>query len=418
MPSLLPLDPHVWRPAPLDPEQVAGALRVTRATPPADVAQVVIDGGSALFVDQYANLAPVRAAINAALRDTGSRPDSAGASREEVALQRERRAEKRAAGRRLLVPVRPDVCKMALEGSPEVGYFGTFYGPSASAGAAAGGADDDGEVVLRANDAAALHVAWQFFLNGVQYPFLRHKLHPFYGVYFTPTPVEHFRLLIDWLEEHPEALAGPSARALELGTGCGVIPFILREYRPHLKVVASDVCPNAVFSVRNEIARWNVDGIDVVQSDLFEGLRCRGRFNAIIFNPPWVPRTIADWQPSGSVDGKQAAAGDTGDVTGGNDYPPDLFARLFAGAAQLLRPGGRLLILFSDYAECRGLVDRSPLLDFATGDTAPQLELRGVRRRPVEASLRSSHRQTQRDKSWVLGKEHSVELWEFVRVLK
>ena len=99
---------------------------------------------------------------------------------------------------------------------------------------------------------------------------------------------------------------------------------------PDLEITASDLCPNAVFSVRAEMERWGVEGVQVVQSDLFAKLHDMGPFDLIIFNPPWVPRA-PEIQPDGS-----------GDVVFGNDYPLDLFDRLFTEAPMALRSGGHL----------------------------------------------------------------------------
>lgn len=61
----------------------------------------------------------------------------------------------------------------------------------------------------------------------------------------------------------------------------------------------------------------------------------------------------------------------------------------------MLAPQGHLIVLFSNYAKCRGLVERSPLERFAASEG---LELRSVQRRVVEDRRR--HRQTRRDKAW------------------
>lgn len=427
----------MWRPTPVEAAEVQDALLVRKSMSWKEVAEAVLAGRHAIFIDRYADLLGVRKALNNHFseEETSSEeralPSVCVASLAAATLaHRMQRARRRDAARRLLVRV-ADVSSgaLALEGAPQLGYLGVLYGPcSPGAAGSAATSFSEGEaeteisaeiaaeaersdaLLLRANDVSALNVAWNFFVNGVRYPFLRHTLHPFFGVYFTPTPVEHFLLLADWLEAHPDTLRVPSARALDLGTGCGVVSFLLREKRPQLNVVASDICPNAVFSVRNEVERWGASGIEVLESDLFDGLAASDTFDAIIFNPPWVPRAPEREDPRGE-----------GDVGGGNDYPPDLFERLFAAAPRFLRPGGRLLLLFSDYAECRGLVESSPLLHFvgrgseevAAFSTSPALALRDVTRRPVDSSKRSSHRITRRDKSWALEREHSVELWEF-----
>jgi len=314
--------------------------------------------------------------------------------------------ERRAATRRLLVSVDKRTNQVALEGQPDIGYLSILYG------------DFEGSLVLRVPDLWALHTAWQYLLTGVQYPFLSQKLHPFFGVYFTPKPFEHFLLLTDWLDKHPDELASSSSGALDLGTGSGVVSLILRGRRPDLQVVASDLCPNAVFSARCEVARWGASDIQVVQSDLFANLADQGPFDLIVFNPPWIPRPSYDWEStreeaSEALDAAYEVVRGVGDVTGGNDYPPELFDRLFAEAPQHLKPGGRLIVLFSNYAQCRGLTPSSPLQRFASGGRA--LSLHGVEERVIEAKARSANRVTQQEKAWLFEREHAVELWEFVK---
>ena len=99
---------------------------------------------------------------------------------------------------------------------------------------------------------------------------------------------------------------------------------------PDLEIIASDLCPNAVFSVKAELQRWGVQRVRVVQSDLFTGLQEEGPFDLVVFNPPWVPRA-PEIRPDGA-----------GDVVFGNDYPADLFDRLFTEVPAALQPGGHL----------------------------------------------------------------------------
>lgn len=403
-PSLLPLAPGVWRPALVPPEEAEGALYVTKRSWVSTVAAAVREGQRVLFGESFFVLLRVRKELRMlAGRDAG-RKSGKGHVDAEREHTRAQRAQRRDEARRLLVPIDPDTGAIVAAGGPEqVGYLPVLY---------AGRCKDRSTALLRANDLFALNAAWQFFVNGVQYPFLPHPLHPFFGVYFTPSPVEHLQLVADWLDSRTEALQAEDARALDLGTGCGVIAFMMREKRPNLQIVASDMCPNAVFSVQNEIARWNASGIEVVQSNLFEAFSERDAFDAIVFNPPWIPRPPGEWERDSEVV-IPAPNVVPGDVGAGNDYPEDLFARLFAEAPRFLKPGGKLLIVFSNYAERRGLVDQTPLQPFVENERGHGLTFRGVERRPVASKDRGKHRQTRRDKSWTLNLEQSVELWEF-----
>ncbi|CAJ1390738.1 unnamed protein product [Effrenium voratum] len=354
---LPPLDEGVWKPEAVGEEELSSA-EVSREEPQ-QVAEEVWGGRSVLFTRSWADVVETRKALNALAkrRLVG----------ESSAALRERRKVLRDCTRRMFLRSSGEG-RLLLKGGPVLGYVPVLY--------------ESSTLTLRANDATALHVAWQYFLNGLSYPFLKGRLHPFFGVYFTPSPIEHFQLLHRWLEAKGKALA---RRALDLGTGCGVVSFLLRELLPDCEIVASDLCPNACFSVTAELLRRKAQGIEVRRSDLFDDLE--GPFDLIVFNPPWVPRLSAHPKP--------AAAGD---VVGGNDYPAELFPRLFEDAPKVLAPNGHLVILFSNYALCRGLVEESPLSAFA--ESSPWLRLEEVRTAPVEQKARSRSRQTRRDKAW------------------
>jgi len=295
-----------------------------------------------------------------------------------------RRTVQREACQNCLLPFSAKAGELQLRGNPGPnGFIQSFYNSSE-------------DLYLRLNDFFALNLAWQYFVNGIKYPFLRHPLHTFLDVYCTPKPIEHFELLVDWLDRHSETLTSSGARALDLGTGCGVIACLLREKRPELAIVASDISANSVYSVSLELERWQYDNIEVVQSDLFENVP--GQFDMITFNPPWIPAA------------REAADG-TISVLSGNFYPSELFERLFHEAPGALRPGGQLVIIFSNYAERRGLVQQSPLAAFAEGDGP--LVLEAVERRCIDAPLARRNRKTRQEKAWAIRDDYEVELWIF-----
>jgi len=113
-------------------------------------------------------------------------------------------------------------------------------------------------------------------------------------------------------------------RVLEIGTGSGLIAAELAQVTG---VVATDINPHAVLCARQK-------GVDVVQSDLFCGIR--STFDLIVFNPPYLPtqpeERINDWLEH-ALDG-----GLNGRVVIGR----------FAGqAGRVLAPKGRILLLIS-----------------------------------------------------------------------
>lgn len=116
---------------------------------------------------------------------------------------------------------------------------------------------------------------------------------------------------------------------LEVGTGAGLVA--LHAARTS-RVVATDVNPQAVRLCRRNALR-NGLALDVVRTDLFAGLR--GPFDAIAFNPPYLPRAPQDgWLDrawSGGADGNQ------------------VILRFLDAARDHLAPGGRIYLLLSSH---------------------------------------------------------------------
>ncbi len=175
-----------------------------------------------------------------------------------------------------------------------------------------------------------LNSAWQWHQKGIDIPVLQRRLHPFYGTYF-PTRFGHLQLLQSWLRSY----AGPRQLAWDVGTGCGVLALLLVQ-EGFARVVATDNNPNAVESVRRELARQPAGGkIDLAEADLL-GLEtgvAATDVELILFNPPWIVGV-----PEGPID--QAVY-----------YEPGLFERFFQQAHERLASDGRVVLLFSNLQE-------------------------------------------------------------------
>ena len=82
------------------------------------------------------------------------------------------------------------------------------------------------------------------------------------------------------------ALALPhGARVVDVGTGSGAIALALKDERPDLRVVATDVSAAALAVARSNAARLGLD-VEVVAGDLLEGVS--GPVDAVVSNPPYV----------------------------------------------------------------------------------------------------------------------------------
>lgn len=131
----------------------------------------------------------------------------------------------------------------------------------------------------------------------------------------------------------------PGDRVLEIGTGSGLIAVELTRIAG---VIATDINPHAVYCTKKK-------GVDVVQSDLFCGIR--GLFDLILFNPPYLPtrpeERIDDWLEY-ALNG-----GETGRL---------VIGRFAEHVGKVLAPGGRILLLISSLTglpEVRDLFFRS-----------------------------------------------------------
>jgi release factor glutamine methyltransferase len=89
------------------------------------------------------------------------------------------------------------------------------------------------------------------------------------------------------------AEARPQDRALEVGCGSGFISLELSTRVASL--LATDINPHAVRATKQhavEAEATKAKEIEVVRADLFRGIE--GRFNLIIFNPPYLPTKKAE----------------------------------------------------------------------------------------------------------------------------
>lgn len=148
-------------------------------------------------------------------------------------------------------------------------------------------------------------------------------------------PCDDTFLVMDCLEGR----VGKGDRVLDLGTGTGILGIFCAMQRA--KAVCADINPFAV-KLAAENATLNGVEIEAIKSDMFENIK--GRFNIIIFNPPYLPTEEQD-----KIPGALNYAFDGG--KGGNDA----ILKFIEGFEKHILPGGRVYILLSSLNDIEGI---------------------------------------------------------------
>ncbi|AFV24972.1 putative methylase [Methanolobus psychrophilus R15] len=137
-------------------------------------------------------------------------------------------------------------------------------------------------------------------------------------------PAEDSFLLADAAVEHTK----DDSRVLEIGTGTGFVSAVLRANRD-VNLVATEINPHAASCARS-------NGIEVIRTDMFAGLRKGNTFDIIIFNPPYLPTSENEKVPGwlnyafdGGIDGR------------------DAIGSFLNEAFSYLAPGGTVMLLIS-----------------------------------------------------------------------
>ena len=137
------------------------------------------------------------------------------------------------------------------------------------------------------------------------------------------------------LVESAVSLLPQSARVVDIGTGSGCISVSLAAERPDVSVFATDISIEAL-----QVARANRDRlgarVDFLVADSIHGLR--GPFDAILSNPPYIPRGEIDYLQREVREHEPHVAL----TTGGDGL--DVVRQLVGLGPALLKPDGRLFM--------------------------------------------------------------------------
>jgi release factor glutamine methyltransferase len=83
--------------------------------------------------------------------------------------------------------------------------------------------------------------------------------------------------------------ASNGMKVLEIGTGSGFVSAVLQANKK-IKLIATEINPFAALCARS-------NGIEVIRTDMFAGIKEKNDFDLIIFNPPYLPTSEEEKVP-------------------------------------------------------------------------------------------------------------------------
>ena len=140
------------------------------------------------------------------------------------------------------------------------------------------------------------------------------------------------------LAKHAKRIKG---RVLEIGCGCGIVSLECAASNPDNRVEGVDINRAAVRLAKENAKRNAIKNVRFYHSDLFS--KVRGKFDWIIFNPPYLPTAEND-----KIKGRINLAFD-----GGPDGL-DAIRRFVKGVKAHLKNNGKIMIIASDLAGSEG----------------------------------------------------------------
>ncbi|NYT00537.1 MAG: methyltransferase [Methanocellales archaeon] len=135
-----------------------------------------------------------------------------------------------------------------------------------------------------------------------------------------------------------------SDNILEIGTGSGIVSMFIGDIA---RVIGTDISLKAV-----KCARLN--GIDVIRTDLFDGIKFKREFDLIVFNPPYLP----------SEDQKT----DMDVLWDGGSSGREIINRFLDQVKNYLTDDGRMLLLVSSLTGIEQLIEKMRSLDLVVDE--------------------------------------------------
>ena len=132
----------------------------------------------------------------------------------------------------------------------------------------------------------------------------------------TLIPRPDTEILVETAMERLGKIAGNEAGTgkcfADLGTGSGAICLSILNYMKEIEAVTVDISPKAIAVAKENAEKFAVsDRIEFLEGDFLKPLENKGKFTAILSNPPYIPKQdilglesdVKDFEPIGALDG-------------------------------------------------------------------------------------------------------------------
>ncbi len=163
----------------------------------------------------------------------------------------------------------------------------------------------------------------------------------FYCTSATLIPTEWTKVLVEVALDFVEQENGNDLTVIDMGTGCGNIAISIVLGSSNTRLLASDVCPEAVEIAQRNVEKFGLqERVSLFCGDLFapfRGLGYEGRIDLVVCNPPYIPTGSLSNLSSETIDYEPTVALDAG------PYGIGIFRRLITDSLPVLKPNGVLV---------------------------------------------------------------------------
>lgn len=179
-------------------------------------------------------------------------------------------------------------------------------------------------------------------------------------------------ILVEYVLDYIDNTYGEEEiEALDLGIGSGAIGISLAYYRRNARVYGVDISQKALKVANINKERFNLDNIEILESNLFENIDGNIRFHIIASNPPYISKK--------DIEGLQEEVRKYEPITAlvGGEDGLDYYRRIIPESKSYLHPNG-LLILEIGYDQ--GIEVRDMMINEGYKDVKILKDLQGLDR--------------------------------------